>query len=486
MTTRAAPREATDSQRQWWALVAISVAQLMVTLDSTIVAIALPSAQADLGISDSDRQWVLTAYTLAFGCLLLTCGRITDLIGHKRSLIIGLLGFAVMSAVGGAAANGWMLIGARAAQGVFAAVLTPSTLALVNTTFTDERRRGKAFGVFGAILVTGGALGLIAGGLITQYLSWRWCLYVNLPVAVLALVGAAALLPRRPGGRGSTLDLPGAVIGCCGMSCLVYGFGTAATRGWDSTLVIGLLLAAVALVIAFVAVEARSRNPLVAAPLVRSRDRAGAFLTLALSAFALFGMFLFLTYELQGVLRYSPLRAGAAFLPLLLANILMSSLVTGPMLSRVQPRMLLAPGLLAAAIGMVMLTTLSQHSTFLGGVLPAEVVLGLGLGTVMAPSASIATANVDPGMQGIVSALVSTSQQIGGAVGTALLNTVAASTAAAYEAAHRQEPGADVAATVDGYAMAGRWAAVVLVLAAALAAALINARPQPKTPAPSD
>lgn len=468
------------SKRPWLALVVVSLAQLMVTLDSTIVAIALPSTQESLDISDTNRQWVITAYTLAFGSLLLLGGRLSDRMGRKRSLIVGLVGFAAVSAIGGAAPNGGILIAARAAQGVFAAILTPSTLALVNVTFTDERRRGKAFGVFGAILVTGGALGLIAGGLITQHLDWRWCLYVNVPIAVLALVGAVVLVPGLPGDSRSSLDIPGCVLGCGAMLSVVYGFNLAASQGWSSGTVIGLLVAAAVLITAFLMVETRTRNPLLPVRLLRERNRVGSLISLALASFAMFGMFLFLTYQLQSVMHYSPLQAGVAFLPLLISNVLVSGLVTGPLLSRVQPRLLLGPGLLIAAGGLLLLTNLSPESTFVSGILPAEIILGIGLGTVMAPSASTATAGVDTDVQGVVSASVSTAQQIGGAIGTALLNTIATAATAFYLVSRPRDESTVVQATVHGYFVAGVWAAGVLVLAAVVAMVLINARPQPE------
>ncbi|MGW7535331.1 MFS transporter [Amycolatopsis sp. NPDC054798] len=481
MASEALPGQTAGAgRRRWLVLVVISLAQLMVTLDSTIVAIALPSAQHSLAISDTDRQWVITAYTLAFGGLLLLGGRLSDLLGRRRSLLVGLIGFAIVSAIGGAAPNGAVLIAARAAQGVFAAVLTPSTLALVNVTFTDERQRGKAFGVFGAILVTGGALGLIGGGLITQSLDWRWCLYVNVPIALIALFGALALLPPTPGDKPSTVDLPGCALGCGAMLSMVYGFNLAATRGWGSGLVIGLLAGAVVLATAFLVVETRSATPLLPLRLIGERNRAGSLISLALASFAMFGMFLFLTYQLQAVMHYSPLKAGLAFLPLLVSNVLVSGLVTGPLLSRVPPRLLLGPGLLIAAAGLLLLTNLSPDSQFLDGILPAELILGAGLGTVMAPSASTATAGVGPEVQGVVSASVSTSQQIGGATGTALLNTIATNATATYLATRPMDKPTVIAGTVHGYSTAGVWAAGVLVLAAVVAVVLINAKPQPR------
>lgn len=249
MSQQAVPADQTVDPRRWWALAVIAIAQLMIVLDATIVNIALPSAQKDLGISDANRQWVITAYLLAFGGLLLLGGRIGDLFGRKRTFTVGLLGFAVASAIGGFATEGWMLFAARALQGAFGAVLAPSALSLLSNTFTDAKERATAFGIFGAIAGGGAAIGLISGGLLTEYLNWRWCLFVNIPIALGAATGAFYLLKRDHIEKGHRvrLDLPGALLGCGGLLAIVYGTSQATGRGWGDWLVIGCLLLGVAL-----------------------------------------------------------------------------------------------------------------------------------------------------------------------------------------------------------------------------------------------
>ncbi len=298
-------RPGTDPHR-WWALVVIALAQLMVVLDATIVNIALPSAQRDLHMSDANRQWVITAYTLAFGGLLLLGGRIADLVGRKRTFLFGLVGFAAASALGGAATTAGMLFGARALQGVFAAVLAPSALSLLTTTFTDPKERGKAFGIYGALAGGGSAIGLIAGGLLTEYLNWRWCLYVNIPIAVLAVVGALTLLHDRPGHPGVRLDIPGVLLGCGGLLAIVYGFSEAQPRGWTDAMVLTLFAVGIVLLTTFVWWQHRAPVPLLPLHIVKDRNRAGCFLTMALAVIGMFGMFLFMTYYLQVVLGTPP------------------------------------------------------------------------------------------------------------------------------------------------------------------------------------
>ncbi len=255
------PPSGTSTRAHWWILVVIASAQLMVVLDTTIMIIALPSAQKSLGFSDADRQWVVTAYTLGFGGFLLLGGRISDMVGPKRTLLMGVVGFAAASALGGASQTTGMLIGARALQGMFGALLAPSVLSLLSTTFTDARERGRAFGIYASIAIGGAAFGLILGGLLTQYLSWRWCLYVNLPIAAAVVIGAFIMIPRRSGQNRVRLDIPGAVLGCSGLVALVYGLGEAGTVGWSTPRVIGPLLAAAVLLAAFVLVQSKSLEP---------------------------------------------------------------------------------------------------------------------------------------------------------------------------------------------------------------------------------
>ncbi|WP_392965968.1 MFS transporter [Streptomyces sp. LN245] len=473
---------------RWWALVIIALAQLMVVLDATIVNIALPSAQHDLGISDGDRQWVITAYTLAFGGLLLLGGRVADLVGRKRTFVIGLIGFAVASGIGGAATTSGMLFGARALQGAFAALLAPSALSLLTTTFTDPKERGKAFGVYGALAGSGAAIGFILGGLLTEYLNWRWCLYVNIPIAVIAVFGAFGLLRDRPGHKNVRLDVPGAVLGCGGLVAIVYGVSEAESHGWSSPLVLGLIAGGVALLVAFVWWQNRAPSPLLPLHIVKDRNRAGCFLTMGLAVIGMFGVFLFMTYYLQVVLGYSPVKTGLAFLPLTVAIIIGSTQISARLLPRVAPRVLMVPGMILAAGGMLFFTQLTVDSAYATELLPGLLLLGLGMGLTFMPVFATATAGVAPQDAGVTSATVNTSQQVGGSIGTALLNTIATTTSTAYIAAHLRDPAQRELITregvVHGYTVAIWWAVGIMLLAGLVAGLMVTAK-APKH-APSD
>ncbi|PPS75314.1 putative MFS-type transporter EfpA [Streptomyces sp. MH60] len=474
----AAPAEA--DPRRWWGLVVIALAQLMVVLDATIVNIALPSAQRDLGMSDANRQWVITAYTLAFGGLLLLGGRIADLVGRKRTFVIGLIGFAAASAFGGAATTSAMLFGARALQGVFAAVLAPSALSLLTTTFTDPRERGKAFGIYGALAGSGSAIGFIVGGVLTEYLNWRWCLYVNIPIAVVAVIGAFALLHDRPGHADARLDVPGVILGCGGLVALVYGFSEAQPRGWTDPLVLALFGLAVVLLAVFVWWQTRAKTPLLPLHVIRERNRAGCFLTMMLAVIGMFGLFLFMTYYLQVILGYSPVRTGLAFLPLTAAIVVGSTQISARLLPHVGPRMLMVPGMLLASGGMVVLTRITVHSEYVSEILPALLLMGLGMGLTFMPVFSTATAGVAPKDSGVTSATVNTSQQVGGSIGTALLNTIATSTSASWITAHLTDPSQRELIVregiVHGYTVAIWVAAGVMLLAGLVAGVMVTAK----------
>ncbi|MGI5224665.1 MFS transporter [Actinoallomurus sp. CA-142502] len=479
-TTAAPPAAQSAVPRRWTALLFIALAQLMVVLDATIVNIALPSAQRALHISDGDRQWVITAYTLVFGGLLLFGGRIADLVGRKRTFLIGLIGFAGASAIGGAAVNTEMLLGARALQGVFGALLAPSALSLLALMFTEPRERAKAFGIYGAIAGGGSAVGLILGGVLTEYVNWRWALYVNVPIAAVAFVGAVAFVHvavstgRRNRAR---LDIPGVILVTAGLVSLVYGFTRAESQGWSERGVIGLFVLAALLLVAFVVVEALTRAPLLPLRVVLDRNRGGAYLAVGLAVIAMFGLFLFLTYYLQIVKGYSPVRSGLAFLPFTAGMITGSTQIAARLMHRVPARALMVPGLLVAAVGMVLLTQLKVDSSYVGVVLPAELLISLGLGSTMMPAMNLATTGVAPEDAGVASAMVNTAQQVGGSIGTALLNTIAATATTTYIAthAHGRPSGLLVAVgQVHGFTVAIWWAAGIILLAAVIVAVLIN------------
>jgi EmrB/QacA subfamily drug resistance transporter len=464
--------------RRWLILAVLGLAQLMVVLDATIVNIALPSAQHDLGFSDDSRQWIVTAYALAFGSLLLLGGRIGDLFGRKWVFIAGLAGFAIASAAGGAAQSFGMLVTARAAQGVFGAMLAPAALSLLTTTFTDPSERNKAFGIFGAIAGSGAAVGLLMGGVLTEYLSWRWCLYVNLAFAGIAVSGAATLLKNMPQANKPRLDIPGTLTASAGLFSLVYGFSHASETSWSNGTTIGFLVAGVVLLASFVAIQQRVANPLLPLRVVLDRDRGGSYLAMALSAISMFGVFLFLTYYLQQNLGFSPIKTGLAFLPMTFSIMLTATTSQTQLIPRFGARPLIGGGLTLGAIGMLYLTGIGMDSSYAVHVLPGLIVMGLGMGLIFAPAMSSATLGVDPSDAGVASAAVNTMQQIGGSIGTALLSTLAAS--ATTSAIHDAGPAAlankaiIAQAAIHGYTTAFYWSAAIFVIAAIACTALLR------------
>ncbi|SBW23703.1 major facilitator superfamily transporter [Candidatus Protofrankia californiensis] len=446
----------------------------MVILDVSIVNIALPSAQRDLGFSTDQRQWVVTAYALAFGSLLLLGGRIADLFGRKRTLLVGLAGFAAASAVGGAATSFGMLVVARAAQGLFGALLAPAVLSLLTTTFTEPRERARAFGIYGAIAGTGGAVGLLLGGLLTEYLDWRWCMYVNLIFAVVALAGGTALLHHTPSDERPKLDLLGTITVSAGLFSLVYGFANAETHSWSAPGTWAFLLAGVVLVAVFVALQTRVAHPLLPMRVLIDRNRAGSYLTVFMAGVGMFGIFLFLTYYLQQNLGFSPVSTGLAFLPMVGGAMITSTIASSLLLPRVGPRPLISLGMLAAAGGMLWLTALNVHSTYATDILSPLVIMGLGMGLSMAPAMSTATSGIEPHDAGVASATANVGQQVGGSIGTALLSTIAASATSSY--LHGKTPTAEVLAhaAVHSYTTAFAWAAAIFAAGAIICGLLVR------------
>ncbi len=432
----AARASTTLDPRRWLILGTVGLAQLMVVLDATIVTIALPSAQRALGFSTVDRQWVVTAYALAFGSLLLFGGRLGDLIGRKITFLAGALGFAAASAAGGAATSFGMLVAARAAQGAFGALLAPAALSILSTTFSDPKERGKAFGVYGAIVGAGGAIGLVLGGILTEYLSWRWCLYVNLIFAGLAAAGAVTLLRRHTSHGRSRLDLPGVALVSASMFCLVYGFSNAATHNWHTPSTYGFLAAGVALLATFALWQYRAASPLLPPRVVLDRNRGGAYLAVLIAGAGTFGIFLFLTYYLQQTLHYSPVVTGVAFLPLIAMVVVSANLSNVVLLPRFGPKLLVTAGMLLSAGSLVWLTRIGAHSGYASGVLGPLMGAGLGFGFTIAPSMNTGTFGVAPQDAGVASATLNTGQQIGASIGTSLLNTIFASVVAHYLAGH--------------------------------------------------
>jgi EmrB/QacA subfamily drug resistance transporter len=466
--------------RRWVALGVIAIAQLMVVLDATIVNIALPRAKEALSISTADQQWVVTAYTLAFGGLLLLGGRIADYWGRKRTFLVGAIGFAAASALGGLAQNGPMLFGARALQGAFGALLAPASLALLTVLFTEARERAKAFAVYGAIAGGGSAVGLLLGGVLTEYANWRWCLLVNIPIALLALALTIPLVPESRAHGDTTYDVPGTVAITLGLASLVYGFTKAAQDSWGAPATVGFIVAGVVLIAIFVVIELRTKNPLLPLRIVLDRNRGGAYLTSMMVGAGLFGSFLFLTLYLQFVLGYTPLKAGFASLPVTV-GVLIAATVASNLMPRIGAKPMMVVGPVLGAIGMFILRFIDLDTPFWTQLMPAQVLIGLGLGFTFVPLSSLALVGVPNHDAGAASAALNATQQVGGSVGTALLNTISTSAITAYLTAHLVAGAAptqvdQLKAQIDGYSSAFTWAAGIILLAAVISAVFIKVR----------
>jgi EmrB/QacA subfamily drug resistance transporter len=477
---QAGPAQPGPDPRRWLILATVAIAQLMVVLDATIMNIALPSAQHALHFTNVDRQWVVTAYALSFGSLLLFGGRLSDLLGRKVMFMTGLAGFAGASAVGGASVSFTMLVTARACQGVFGAMLAPAALSVLATTFADPRERGKAFGIYGSVAAGGGAVGLLLGGALTSYLSWRWCLYINLVFAVLGLAGAAAFLRARSGRGPAQLDIPGVLTVSGGMFCLVYGFSNAATSSWTAPSTYLFFAAGAVLLAGFAWWMSRARSPLLPPRVVLDRNRGAAYLGILVVGAGQFGVFLFLTYYLQETLGYSAVITGVAFLPLIAAVAAGSNLSNIVLLPRIGPRPIVTAGLLLAAAGVAWLTRIGPHSGYATTVLGPVIVTGLGMGLMFSTAFNTGTYGVAPRDAGVASATVNTGQQLGGSIGTALLNTIATSAGASYLAARLHgspSPALAQLAEIHGYVTAFWWVAGIFAAAAVLCGALMRRGP---------
>jgi EmrB/QacA subfamily drug resistance transporter len=460
--------------RRWWILAVLGVAQLMVILDNTIVNIALPTAQRALHFSNADRQWVVTGYSLAFGSLLLLGGRIGDIVGRKRALLIGLIGFALASALGGASVNFPMLVAARSIQGAFGALLAPSVLALLATTFTDPTERGKAFAIYGGIAGAGGAIGLLLGGILTSYVSWRWTLFVNLVFAAIAATGALSWLKNDRAADRDPLDIPGLFLATGGLFCLVFGLSHAETTAWRNPFTVGFLVLGVALLAVFAYVQTRRTHPLLPPRIVRDRTRAGSLLAMLFASIGIFGVFLFLTYYMQDTLRFSPVKTGVAFLPLVVGLASMAQVSNRVLLPKVGPKVIVPIGLLADAVAMYFLHRVGLHSSYATHVFPYLLLLGLGFGLSLAPSFSTGTLGLRPQDAGVGSAALNTSQQVGGSIGTALLNTLAAGAASAYLVGKVATPANLATAALHSYTTAFMWSALIFVAGAVIAGLVLR------------
>ena len=475
-TLAPAEKASAGSDHRWAILVVVALAQLMLVLDTTIVNVALPSAQADLGIPDGQRQWVVTAYALAFGSLLLLGGRLGDVFGRKHTFITALVAFGVASAVGGAAPSFGVLVTARTLQGVAAALLAPAALSTLLTTFREPRERSRALGVYSTVAVAGSAVGLVMGGLLTEYLSWRWTMYVNIIFAAAAFAGAAAFMVADRTTGHTRVDVTGAALASAGLFSVVFGFAHAETAGWTSVVTLACLVGGVALLGAFALVERHTRAPLLPPRVVADRSRATAFGAVVISSFAMFGLFLFLTYYLQTVKGFSPVLSGLAFLPMVGCLIVSANLASTVALPRFGPRAVISAGMVIGCLALAFLSRVDVASTYAGGVLPALLGMGVAMGMIVAPAMSTATSGVKPQDDGVASALFNTMQQVGGSVGTAVLSTVAATVATSYAAGHRSlGAGLPAQAATHSYAVAFAVSAAAFAVGAVLAALLFPA-----------
>lgn len=453
---------------QWGALVFLALAQFMVVLDGTIVNLALPRLQIEMGISDTTRSWVVTAYALVFGAFLLLGGRVADFWGRKRTFIVAAAGFAIASLAGGIAQEAWELIGARALQGLFAALLAPAALALLTVSFPGGKDRGTAFAIFGSISGVGAAVGVLLGGFLTDYVSWRWTFFVNVPIAIIALVGVMYMVRESKATGPAKYDWPGVVLAALGLGSLVYGF-TNAEHGWGAPEAWGFILAGVVLMVLFVAVEKSVKHPLLPLRVATERNRAAAFLAAFLSGAVLIGGILFINFYIQIVLGFAPFIAGIASLPMTVVLIVTATLVAKN-LPKLGAKIPTAVGPVFMAAAMLWLTQVTAEGTYAVNMLPALILMGIGLGMVFVPMQNLALFGVDKDDAGVASALVNASQQIGGSLGIALFSTLAAAATAAAGAAG----GSQMAALSAGYSSVFLWAAGVAILIAPLALLLIT------------
>jgi EmrB/QacA subfamily drug resistance transporter len=471
------PAHTVRDPNRWAVLALLSVAQLMVVLDATIVTVALPSAQRALLFSSESRQWVVTAYALAFGSLLLVGGKVGDLFGRKWALVVGLVGFSAASAVGGLAQSFDVLVAARATQGIFAALLAPSALSLLTVTFAGTEDWPRAFGIYGAVAGGGGALGLLLGGVLTQELTWRWCLYVNLVIAVPTTIVALRLLINQSPPDRARIDIPGVLSWSLGLFALVFGFSNAETHGWGATATVSALIASPLLLSAFVLIERRVRHPLMPLHIVWDRARGGAYTALLVTGAGIFAVFLFLTYFMQQNLAFSPLKTGLAFLPLTAVLVITSTTVQTRVIQRTGVKPLVLLGMALGVVAMVLFAQTTPTSSYGSAVLPGLLITGLGMGCIFAPTFSAATLGVASNEAGIASAMVNTSQQIGGSIGTSLLSTIYASAVGGYLTSHSHVGTlASAAAQVHGDTTAFWWAAGVFGVGILLALLILPSR----------
>jgi EmrB/QacA subfamily drug resistance transporter len=459
-------------QRRWLALGVILIAQIMILLDATVVNVALPSAQADLGFSNAARPWVVTAYLLAFGSLLPLGGRLGDVFGRKTMFIVGLVGFAVASAAGGAAPNIGTLIAARAVQGGFAAVLAPAALSLITVIFTDLKELNKAFAIFGAVAGSSAAIGLLLGGLLTDYANWRWCMYVNVAFAIVGFIGGVTWLHNSTESAKPKLSVPSTIVGSAAIFGVVFGSAKAQTDGWGSAVALIPLIAGGLLLIGFVVLQKVDRHPLIPLRVLADRNRGAAYLTLLLGQAAVFALFLFLTYYFQGVLHYSPIKTGVAFLPMMVSVAIVATLTQSVLVRHLSMRVIVAAGLTISGAGAALLTQADAGSPYAAWVLPGLILVGTGIGSAIVSAVALGQQGVDPRDAGTAGAVNNVAQQLGAALGVAIISTFVATATTHYLGHHGRT--AVVGATVHGFTVGYWWAAGAFWAAAVLCGALIR------------
>ena len=464
----AAPRNLTI------ALIVIAFAQLMVVLDTTIVNVALPSIQRALRFNSTDLEWVVNAYALAFGGLLLLGGRAGDLFGRRRMFIAGVLLFAAGSLAGGLATTSTWLIVSRVVQGAGAAIVAPTALSLIADTFKEGAARNRALGIYAGAAGGGGAVGLILGGLITNYLSWRWVMFVNVPIAVMLAIAAPRVLAASEG-RSGHLDLPGAISVTGGMTLVVYGLSRAATHDWSDRLTVATLGLGAALLVLFLIIEMRSKQPLVPLKLFANRNRSGAYALRMVAGSVTLAVLFFLTQIVQNVLGYSPLKAGFAFLPLGV-GVVITAVVTSRVIGRIGPRIPITLGALAVGGGLLWLSHLSTHATYLTDIFGPLVILSVGLGLIFLPTTLVAVSGAARNESGLASAVLNVSQQLGGSIGLALLGTIAAGVTKSRLVNVRPTHEAISQAVTSGFTTAFAIGALIALAAFVLALLVIRSR----------
>ncbi|MFC5151771.1 MFS transporter [Streptomyces amakusaensis] len=473
------------------ALLVIAAAQLMVVLDGTITNIALPSIQSDLGVSASGLAWIVNSYALAFGGLLLLGGRAGDLFGRRRMFRAGIVVFTLASLLGGLASGEEVLIASRVLQGVGAAIAAPTALSLIATNFPEGAPRNKAMGVYAAMAGLGSTVGLLLGGVLTDYLDWRWVFFVNIPIGVAILAGTRVLAEAEADRRSGRLDVPGAITGTGGLIALVYAITRGGEHSWTDSLTLGSLAAALVLLALFLVLQARIAHPMMPLHLFRDRSRSGAYATMLFMGSGMFATFYFLTLYMQQILGYSPVRTGFAYLAFSIGMALAAA-AGSKLVARFSPRRIAGPGLLLAALGMLWFSTLDTGSPYATQLAPAMFLTGLGLGSGFVPMTLAAVSGVRPQDTGIASALLNTAQQVGGALGLAVLTTVSATAAddrlgdaagTFYRAAAEGDPallGQAAEALTHGYTTA--FAVAAALFAAGLIVTVTAVRP-PRRPA---